>query len=74
MKRIVLGMTALMCAMSMQSKEPLALPGGIYTCLEEDACGLHQLVEGRAEGRELRTGYPLPALADSQHHDDLRCW
>ena len=26
MKRIVLGMTALMCAMSMQSKEPLALP------------------------------------------------
>ena len=78
MKRFVLGMTALLCAVSVQSKKPLMSPevdpSELDTLTEEDTSGLHQHVEGRAEGSELRTGYPLSALADTQCHDDFRCW
>ena len=96
MKRFVLGMTALMCVMSVQSKKPLVSPetdpSELDTLRAVELQGV-QVVSTRASKKtpvaytnmsqqdvaagtevcELRTGYPLSALADTKYHDDFGC-
>ena len=68
MKRIVLGMTALMCAMSMQSKEPLALP-------ENDPSNLDTLKSVELQGVQVvstRASKKTPVAYTNLSREELK--
>ena len=68
MKRIVLGMTALMCAMGMQSKEPLALP-------ENDPSNLDTLTSIELQGVQVvstRASKKTPVAYTNMSREELK--